>query len=72
MIRFWMVTQDMPIKAARLTGYDRITENMTNHLKSSALQTAAERKNTTNIFIKIYLGEKLYRHIFILSFRTCK
>lgn len=47
-------------------------ENMTNHPKSSALQTAVERKNTPNIFIKIYLGEKLYRHIFILSFRTCK
>lgn len=67
-----MVTQDVPIKAARLTGYDRITENMTNHLKSSALQTAAEGENTTNTVIEIYLGEKLYRHIFILSFRTCK
>lgn len=67
-----MVIQAMSIKAARLTGYDRTTENMTNHLKSSSLQTAAERKNTNSIFINTYLGEKLHRHIFILSFRTCK
>lgn len=67
-----MVTQDIPIKAARLTGYERITENMTNHPKSSALKIAAEGKSIINTVIEIYLGEKLYRHIFILSFRTWK
>lgn len=67
-----MVTQDMSIKAARLTGYERIAEKMINNLKASDLQTAAERKNTAKFLIKIYLGEKLYRQVFILSFRTCK
>lgn len=54
-----MVTQDIPIKAARLTGYERITENMKNHPKSSALKIAAEGKSIINLLLR-FIWEKSY------------